>query len=58
VLKTMVIEPGGEDKPAFELPVSDRLWVGAMALANVVPLLFWAGIEQWTRGSLAQYAGR
>jgi NADH-quinone oxidoreductase subunit N len=58
VLKTMVIDAGGEEKPALALPFADRVSVTALALANVLPLLFWAGIEQWTRGSLALYAGR
>jgi NADH-quinone oxidoreductase subunit N len=58
VIKTMVIDAGGEDKPALRLAPVDRVWVGLLAVANVVPLLFWGSIESWARQSLTLYAGR
>jgi NADH-quinone oxidoreductase subunit N len=58
VLKTMVIDAGGDDKPPLRLATADRVWVGALAAANVVPLLFWGYVEGWARQSLALYAGR
>jgi hypothetical protein len=36
----------------------DSAWVVFLALANVLPLLFWGPIEQWARGALTLYAGR
>jgi NADH-quinone oxidoreductase subunit N len=58
ILKTMIIDPGNEAKPAFRLPTLDALWVGALALGNVVPLLLWHYVEGWARASLVLYAGR
>ena len=50
VLKTMMIDEGGEDKPALKLAAADLAWVGALAAANVVPILWWSSIEGWARG--------
>jgi NADH-quinone oxidoreductase subunit N len=58
VLKTMVIDAGNEDKPAFALAFVDRAWLVIFALANIVPLLGWSYVETWTRASLSLYAGR
>jgi NADH-quinone oxidoreductase subunit N len=58
ILKTMIIDAGNEEKPVFRLATSDQVWVAALALANVLPLLFWARIEDWARASLTMYAGR
>jgi NADH-quinone oxidoreductase subunit N len=58
ILKTMIIDAGNEDKPAFRLPLPDQLVVGALVAANVLPLLWWTRIEQWARASLTLYAGR
>jgi len=58
ILKTMIIDPGNEEKPAFRLATADQAWVAALALANVLPLLFWSRIEDWARASLSLYAGR
>ena len=48
----MTIDAGNEDKPALALALADRAWLVAFALANLVPLLFWARIEGWVKGSL------
>ena len=58
VLKTMIIDAGGEDKPPLVLATADRLWLAGFAAANVVPLLFWGSIEGWAKASLVFYAGR
>jgi NADH-quinone oxidoreductase subunit N len=58
ILKTMIIDAGNEEKPAFRLATADQAWVAALALANVLPLLFWSRIEDWARASLTLYAGR
>ena len=58
VLKTMIIDAGNEEKPVFRLATADQAWVAALALANVLPLLFWSRIEDWARASLTLYAGR
>lgn len=58
VLKTMIIDEGGEDKPVLKLAAADLAWVGALAAANVVPILWWDSIEGWARASLVLYAGR
>jgi NADH-quinone oxidoreductase subunit N len=58
VLKTMIIDQGGEGKPALVLPGSDRLWVALLAAANIIPLFFWTSVEEWARISLRLYAGR
>jgi NADH-quinone oxidoreductase subunit N len=56
VLRVMVIDEG-EARPAFALPFADRAWLVVLALANLVPLLFWERVEAWARGSLTLYAG-
>ncbi len=58
VLKTMVIDEDEEKRPALTFSRLDHAWVGAFAVANVVPLLFWTHIEAWARESLTLYAGR
>ena len=58
ILKTMIIDQGGEGKPALALPGSDLVFVGILAAANIVPLFFWTRVEDWARISLQLYAGR
>jgi NADH-quinone oxidoreductase subunit N len=58
ILKVMTIDAGNEDKPALKLATADRAWLAAFALANLVPIFFWSGIESWARGALVLYAGR
>jgi len=58
VLKVMTIDAGNEDKPPLKLAVADQAWLAAFALANLVPIFFWSGIESWARGALVLYAGR
>jgi NADH-quinone oxidoreductase subunit N len=58
VLKTMVIDPGNEDKPPIRLAFADAAWLALLVAANVLPLLWWSGVEGWTRSSLGHYAGR
>jgi NADH-quinone oxidoreductase subunit N len=58
VLKTMIIDEGNEDRPAFAVPALDGVWVAVLTLANVLPLLFWSRIEELTRLSLELYARR
>jgi NADH-quinone oxidoreductase subunit N len=58
VLKTMIIDEGNEDRPAFAVPVVDGVWVALLTLANVLPLLFWSRVEELTRLSLDLYARR
>lgn len=58
VLKTMVIDAGNEEKPAFRLSLPDQAWVLFYLAANVLPLLFWSTIEGWARSSLVLFAGR
>jgi NADH-quinone oxidoreductase subunit N len=58
ILKTMIIDPGNEEKPAFRLPFADAAWVGALLAANVLPLLWWGRVEGWARHSLGLYAGQ
>jgi NADH-quinone oxidoreductase subunit N len=58
VLKTMIIDEGGEDKPVLKLAGVDLAWVAALAAANVLPVLWWGPIEGWARASLVLYAGR
>ena len=58
VLKVMTIDPGNEDKPKLALAAADQAWLIALALANVLPLLFWERIDGWARGALVLYAGR
>jgi len=58
ILKTMIIDAGNDDKPAFRLPIADAVWVWLLLLGNLVPLFVWRYVEGWTRASLALYAGR
>jgi len=58
VLKTMVIDAGNEEKPPIRLAFVDAAWLILLVAANVLPLLWWSGVEGWTRSSLSQYAGR
>jgi len=55
VLKTMIIDSGNEDRPAFSLPALDQLAVMVLVAANVLPLLWWSQVEGWARKSLALY---
>jgi NADH-quinone oxidoreductase subunit N len=55
VLKTMIIDAGNEDRPAFSLPALDQLAVMGLVAANVLPLIWWSQVEGWTRKSLALY---
>jgi len=58
VLKVMTIDSGNEDRPRLVLAPADQAWLVAFALANLLPLLFWARVEDWVKGSLTLYAGR
>jgi NADH-quinone oxidoreductase subunit N len=58
ILKTMIIDGGNEDKPAFRVPAMDLGWVGLFLLANLLPLLVWQRIESWAKESLVLWAGR
>src|SRR6185369_4344375 len=58
VLKTMIIDAGNEDRPAFSLPALDQLAILFLVAANVLPLLWWGQVETLTRASLSLYAGR
>ena len=58
VLKTMVIDAGNEEKPAFPIAAIDTGWVLFFVAANVVPLLFWGAIDTWARSSVILFAGR
>jgi NADH-quinone oxidoreductase subunit N len=58
IMKTMIIDAGNEDKPAFRLPAADLGWVWLFVLGNVVPLLVWQRIETWAKESLVLWAGR
>jgi NADH-quinone oxidoreductase subunit N len=58
ILKTMIIDPGNEEKAAFRLPFADAVWVAALLAANVLPLLWWGRVESWARHSLGLYAGQ
>jgi NADH-quinone oxidoreductase subunit N len=58
VLKTMAIDEGSTEKPPLRLPLLDAAWVGGLALANVLPLLWWGYVESWAKASLVLYAGR
>jgi NADH-quinone oxidoreductase subunit N len=57
ILKTMIIDAGNEDRPAFRLGTLDAAWVAAFLAANVLPLLWWGRIEGWARQSLGLVAG-
>jgi NADH-quinone oxidoreductase subunit N len=58
VLRVMIVDDGEarDARPAFALPFADRAWLVVLALANVVPLVFWDRIEGWARGALTLYA--
>jgi NADH-quinone oxidoreductase subunit N len=58
ILKTMIIDSGNEDRPAFRLPLVDSVWVWLLVIGNVVPLFMWSWVEGWTRASLVLFAGR
>ncbi len=58
VIKVMVIDGGNEEKPPLVLARVDQAWVAALALANLLPIFFWARIEAWAKGALVLYAGR
>jgi NADH-quinone oxidoreductase subunit N len=58
VLKTMVIDPGNEEKAPYRLALPDAAWLLVLAAANILPLLWWSRIEGWAQSSLSQYAGR
>jgi NADH-quinone oxidoreductase subunit N len=58
VLKTMIIDAGNEEKAPFTLHAADTAWVTALALANLLPLLFWNRIEDWARGAAFLWAAR
>jgi NADH-quinone oxidoreductase subunit N len=55
VLKTMIIDAGNEDRPAFALPALDQIAVMVLVAANVLPLLWWSQVEGWAHKSLALY---
>jgi NADH-quinone oxidoreductase subunit N len=58
VLKTMIIDAAPVEKPPLRLALADTAWVWVLLLANVLPLLWWARIDDWARASLSLYAGR
>jgi len=58
VIKVMVIDSGNEDKAPLSLAFADRAWLVFFAAANLLPLLFWTRIDEWTRGAMTLYAGR
>jgi NADH-quinone oxidoreductase subunit N len=58
VLKTMIIDAGGEERPALTLSLPDRAFLAAYAAANVLPIFWWGRIEAWARESLVLFAGR
>ena len=55
VLKTMIIDAGNEERPAFSLPALDQLAILFLVAANVLPLVWWSQVEGWARKSLALY---
>jgi len=55
VLKTMIIDAGNEERPAFSLPALDQLAILFLVAANVLPLLWWSQVEGWARKSLSLY---
>ena len=57
VMKTMIIDQGGEDKPPLVLAVMDKAWVILLVAGNVLPLVWWSAIDGWARNSLTLYAG-
>jgi NADH-quinone oxidoreductase subunit N len=65
VLRTMTIDDSDDTKPRMALAPVDNLAVGALALANLLPVLlpaFWSMVEGWvggwTRESLVLFVGR
>jgi len=58
VLRTMVMDPELEEKPPLRLSLADSSWVFFFAMANVLPLLWWARVDGWARSSLTLFAGR
>ena len=58
ILKTMIIDAGNEEKAPFTLHAADTAWVTVLALANLLPLLFWNRIEDWARGAAVLWAAR
>jgi NADH-quinone oxidoreductase subunit N len=58
VLRAMVIDTPSEERPAFDLCLRDKFWLGLYVAANLLAVLFWPAVEQWTRGSLVLWAGR
>jgi NADH-quinone oxidoreductase subunit N len=58
VLKTIVIDNPPAEKPPFRLAFADAAWVWILLLGNVLPLLWWARIDDWARASLSLYAGQ
>jgi NADH-quinone oxidoreductase subunit N len=58
VLKTMIIDAGNEEKPTIRLAAADQGWVIILVAANVVPMLFWSGVDRWVRSALTLYSGR
>ena len=54
IMKTMIIDAGNEEKPAFRLPIADTAWVWLLLLGNVVPLFVWRYVEGFTRASLTK----
>jgi len=59
ILRTMIIDPGNEDRGPISLALADRLTLGGLALANIVlPVLLWTAVEAWTSSSLVLWAGR
>jgi hypothetical protein len=49
---------GHVERPAFSLHLAEAVWVGALAAANVLPLIWWSHVEGWAKASLTLYAGR
>ena len=58
VLKTMVMDNPAPGKLPFRLAFADATWVWILLLGNVLPLLWWARIDDWARASLSLYAGQ
>jgi NADH-quinone oxidoreductase subunit N len=57
VLKTMIIDEGDEARPLV-LALADRAWVYGLAVANLVPVLWWNAVEGGVARHLVLYAGR
>jgi NADH-quinone oxidoreductase subunit N len=51
VLKTMIIDEDTAGRPALRLAFADQLALVALALANLLPLLWWTRIEGWARAA-------